>query len=142
MELHVTCIAIGILFYCTHNYYVCSFNGDAITVCFYIDVGGAGGKGTWGKLVEVYDEGPTRDSKDPNYDSEEEVRIIREELYCFTLHSPQEYVVTPTLPEMSVDEFQQHGEEVIKVTIEISICETSGTRLFFRLLFPLTQASI
>ena len=26
-------------------------------------------------------------------------------------------MVTPTLPEMSVDEFQQHGEEVIKVGI-------------------------
>ena len=24
-------------------------------------------------------------------------------------------MVTPTLPEMSVNEFQQHGEEVIKV---------------------------
>ena len=35
--------------------------------------GGAGGKGTWGKLVEVYDEdGHTRDSKDPNYNSEDE----------------------------------------------------------------------
>jgi len=82
-----------------------------------IDVGGAGGKGTWGKLVEVYDEGPARDSKDPNYDSEEEVRINRKKPYC--CHVQQEYVVTPTLPEMSVDEFQQHGEEVIKVTIEI-----------------------
>ena len=35
--------------------------------------GGAGGKGTWGKLVEVYDEGPAKDSNDPNYDSAEEV---------------------------------------------------------------------
>ena len=34
-------------------------------------LGGAGGKGTWGKLVEVYDEGPAKDSNDPNYDSEE-----------------------------------------------------------------------
>lgn len=31
--------------------------------------------------------------------------------------SQEEYVVTPTLPEMSVNEFQQHGEEVIKVSI-------------------------
>ena len=36
--------------------------------------GGAGGKGTWGKLVAVYDDdGHTHDQKDPNYDSEEEV---------------------------------------------------------------------
>lgn len=36
-------------------------------------VGGAGGKGTWGKLTELYDEdGRTHDFKDPNYDSIEE----------------------------------------------------------------------
>lgn len=29
-------------------------------------------------------------------------------------------MVTPTLPEMSVDEFQQHGEEVIKVYYQSS----------------------
>jgi len=121
---------------------VCSFNGDAITVCFYIDVGGAGGKGTWGKLVEVYDEGPTRDSKDPNYDSEEEVRIIGEELYCFMLHSPQEYVVTPTLPEMSVDEFQQHGEEVIKVTMRFPYVKQVGPDCFLGYCFPSHRASI
>ena len=35
--------------------------------------GGAGGKGTWGKLTEVYDEGGhLHDSRDPNYDSAEE----------------------------------------------------------------------
>lgn len=35
--------------------------------------GGAGGKGTWGKLTEVYDEdGHTHDARDPNYDSIEE----------------------------------------------------------------------
>ncbi len=38
--------------------------------------GGAGGKGTWGKLTEMYDEdGHTRDARDPNYDSDSEVRI-------------------------------------------------------------------
>jgi len=41
-----------------------------------IILGGAGGKGTWGKLVEVYDEGPAKDSNDPNYDSAEEVKIL------------------------------------------------------------------
>lgn len=35
--------------------------------------GGAGGKGTWGKLTEVYDEdGRTHDANDPNYDSIDE----------------------------------------------------------------------
>ena len=39
-------------------------------LCF---VGGAGGKGTWGPLVEMYDDdGHTHDSKDPNYNSEDE----------------------------------------------------------------------
>lgn len=35
-------------------------------------VGGAGGKGTWGKMTEVYDEdGCVKDARDPNYDSDE-----------------------------------------------------------------------
>lgn len=39
-----------------------------------LSLGGAGGKGTWGKIGEVYDDdGHTHDQKDPNYDSEEEV---------------------------------------------------------------------
>ena len=34
--------------------------------------GGAGGRYTWGKLGEVYDDdGRPQDRKDPNYDSEE-----------------------------------------------------------------------
>lgn len=39
-------------------------------------LGGAGGKGTWGKLTEMYEgDGHTHDTNDPNYDSvEEEVR--------------------------------------------------------------------
>ena len=35
-------------------------------------LGGAGGKGTWGKMTELYDEGHVKDSGDPNYDSDEE----------------------------------------------------------------------
>ena len=35
--------------------------------------GGAGGKGTWGKLTDMYEEGGhLHDSRDPNYDSAEE----------------------------------------------------------------------
>ena len=42
-------------------------------------VGGAGGKGTWGKLTEVYNEdGAVRDNKDPNYSSEDDVRCAYE----------------------------------------------------------------
>lgn len=47
-----------------------------IILLSYTISGGAGGKGTWGKLVEVYDEGPAKDSNDPNYDSAEEVGIL------------------------------------------------------------------
>ena len=41
--------------------------------------GGAGGKGTWGKMTEVYDEdGRTHDANDPNYDSiEEDVSLLQ-----------------------------------------------------------------
>lgn len=36
-------------------------------------LGGGGGKGTWGKSTEVYDDdGLTNDIHDPNYDSENE----------------------------------------------------------------------
>ena len=46
----------------------------SIVSCFgFFCSGGAGGKGTWGKLTEVYDEGGhLHDSRDPNYDSAEE----------------------------------------------------------------------
>ena len=48
-----------------------------MVLCFFC-IGGAGGKGTWGKLTEVYDEdGRTRDFNDPNYDSiEDDVRCM------------------------------------------------------------------
>ena len=48
---------------------------EFVTIMLAIISGGAGGKGTWGKLVEVYDEGPAKDSNDPNYDSAEEVHM-------------------------------------------------------------------
>ena len=57
---------------CVYN----SLSGDVQEACmecvYPSPVGGAGGKGTWGKLVEVYDDdGHTHDNKDPNYDSED-----------------------------------------------------------------------
>ena len=62
--------------------------------------GGAGGKGTWGKLVEVYDEdGHTRDSKDPNYNSEDE---------------EETYVVSPSSPHMGQEQFQKQAEVIFK----------------------------
>ena len=41
-----------------------------ILLCY---IGGAGGKGTWGKPIDFYDEegGHVKDSRDPNYDSDE-----------------------------------------------------------------------
>lgn len=57
--------------------------------------GGAGGKGTWGKLVEVYyEDGHTHDQKDPNYDSEEEVET---------------YTVSPSSPHLSVEDFRKQA---------------------------------
>ena len=51
-------------------------------------IGGAGGKGTWGKLVEVYDDdGHTHDQGDPNYDSEEEV--VRHSTHTHTHYSAE-----------------------------------------------------
>lgn len=39
--------------------------------------GGAGGRYTWGKLGEIYDDdGRPKDTKDPNYDSEEVSSVI------------------------------------------------------------------
>ena len=57
---------LSMFFYMNSNYVM------LIIVCS----GGAGGKGTWGKLTDMYDEsGHLHDSRDPNYDSaEEEVR--------------------------------------------------------------------
>ena len=51
--------------------------GCALVLC--VCAGGAGGKGTWGGMMEVYDEdGHTHDNRDPNYDSEEEVVRVQE----------------------------------------------------------------
>ena len=51
--------------------------------------GGAGGKGTWGKMTEAYDnEGHVKDSRDPNYDSQDEevsvLAINKEQTDCCT----------------------------------------------------------
>lgn len=66
--------------------------------------GGAGGKGTWGKLVEVYDDdGHTHDHRDPNYDSEEEV---------------DSYIVSPSYQHMSVEEFRRQAVAIFKEYFE------------------------
>ena len=52
---------------------------------FYFLVGGAGGKGTWGKAGVIYDaEVSSLDEKDPNYDSDKEVSQ-KSELCSITL---------------------------------------------------------
>ena len=45
----------------------------------FIILGGAGGKGTWGRPGEVYDDADMmNDEQDPNYDSEEaEVQFVQ-----------------------------------------------------------------
>lgn len=66
--------------------------------------GGAGGKGTWGKLTEVYDEdGHAHDTNDPNYDSIEE---------------DEEYVVSPSSPHMTLDEFEKKAVGLFKEYFE------------------------
>ncbi|CAI8049157.1 Programmed cell death protein 4 [Geodia barretti] len=66
--------------------------------------GGAGGKGTWGKLGEVYyDDGHTHDQKDPNYDSEEEEGT---------------YTVSPSSPHLSIEEFRKQAVAIFKEYFE------------------------
>ena len=49
-------------------------------------VGGGGGRYTWGKLVDVYDEdNHPKDSKDPNYDSEDDSVGVSVSLTIFVL---------------------------------------------------------
>ncbi len=52
-------------------------------------LGGAGGKGTWGKLTDVYyEDGKTRDFKDPNYDIEEDVsEVVYDLIISYCLHA-------------------------------------------------------
>lgn len=62
--------------------------------------GGAGGKGTWGKPTDLYDEsGYLHDSRDPNYDSAEE---------------EASYLVSPSSPHMDLDEFEKRAENIFK----------------------------
>lgn len=49
--------------------------------CFFVSIGGAGGKGVWGTPGEVYDEDEV-DVKDPNYDAEQ-VKATRYALFWF-----------------------------------------------------------
>jgi programmed cell death protein 4 len=66
--------------------------------------GGAGGKGTWGRLGEVYDDdGHTHDQKDPNYDSEEEEGT---------------YTVSPSSPHLSIEEFRRQAVALFREYFE------------------------
>ena len=85
--------------------------------------GGAGGKGTWGKLTDLYDEdGHTRDTKDPNYDSvDEEVRHARTharthaQSHTFVLAVMQEtYVVSPSSPQIDSEEFEKQAKVIFQ----------------------------
>jgi programmed cell death protein 4 len=62
--------------------------------------GGAGGKGTWGKMTEVYnDDGTANDAGDPNYDSNNE---------------EDAYIESPPTPHLKLDEFQKEAETLFK----------------------------
>jgi programmed cell death protein 4 len=90
-------------------------------------LGGAGGKGTWGKLTEMYEEdGHTRDANDPNYDSIEEdvssvarslkqCMILRHIHPCLWMHGlllQEEYVVSPSSPHMTLEDFEKSAVEM------------------------------
>eukprot|EP00118_Oscarella_pearsei_P024875 m.306995 g.306995 ORF g.306995 m.306995 type:complete len:449 (+) comp41802_c0_seq1:166-1512(+) len=60
--------------------------------------GGAGGKGTWGKATESYeDASPAKDSHDPNYDSGEDG-----------------YVMDTIEPELTESQFEKYVEPIVK----------------------------
>lgn len=89
--------------HCISDYvYTSTIWSGSVSSCLYL-LGGAGGKGTWGKLVEVYDDdGHTHDHRDPNYDSEEEVVccVVGQVILPFyrdTMHSTDHAYTTHTL---------------------------------------------
>lgn len=122
-----------------------SLSFSLCVMCTY--TGGAGGKGTWGKLVEVYDDdGHTHDQRDPNYDSEEEVVsyvtisrvyiiyytatlcvylrgvcMLKHTLTTFLLPflSVQEtYTVSPSSPHLSIEDFRKQAMAIFKEYFE------------------------
>lgn len=68
-----TCMASydAIQWYPFSNYYHCL--KFLTLLSFSLCTGGAGGKGTWGKPTDFFDEegGHVKDIRDPNYDSDE-----------------------------------------------------------------------
>lgn len=48
---------------------------STLIVHCHLPPGGAGGKGTWGKIGEDYADGGILDTNDPNYDSDNMVRL-------------------------------------------------------------------
>ena len=108
-----------------------------------IAAGGAGGKGTWGKLVEVYDDDcHTHDQRDPNYDSEEEV--VRHTHTCTHTHSynmvtysyQETYTVSPSSPHLSVEDFRKQAVGIFKEyfehgdTVDVTVSEHYMYRLY------------
>ncbi|CAB3980331.1 programmed cell death 4-like [Paramuricea clavata] len=81
--------------------------------------GGAGGKGTWGKPGEVYDdEDMMNDELDPNYDSEEAEEPYLEELKPELTEEEFNKFIEPV-----IQEYYEHGEtqEVILSLNELNI---------------------
>jgi len=61
--------------------------------------GGAGGKGTWGRLGDEISQSPCLDDHDPNYDSEEQDEITYKTLKPVWTDDEVEETVTPILRE-------------------------------------------
>lgn len=80
--------------------------------------GGAGGKGTWGKLGSELVE-DTIDAKDPNYDSETEKDLEFEAITPALNQEDLEKVVAPL-----VSEYFEHGDsnEVVMSLEELNLC--------------------
>ncbi|XP_065827923.1 programmed cell death protein 4-like [Oscarella lobularis] len=80
--------------------------------------GGAGGKGTWGKATESYeDASPAKDSRDPNYDSDDDPYVMDTIEPELTEAQLEKYV------EPIVKEYYDHGDiyEVAESLRELNI---------------------
>lgn len=89
---------------------------------------GGGGKGTWGKNGEVYEE-ESEDPKDPNYDSEEnkDNDVVMTEVIPDLTSSEFDNVVTPIIME-----YYDHG---ITAEVSASLKELNITHLKHRIVY-------
>lgn len=78
--------------------------------------GGAGGKGTWGSLTdELYADPVTKDTHDPNYDSNDDEEVM--------------YLVSPSSPQMTVDEFEKTAKEIFQEYFDHGVTQEVASSL-------------